>query len=223
METKVFAVRVGDKYGPHYEDYINSKIPNVTWIREELVGPKQWNKLWPMSLDIDEPIVVIDIDIIFMNDYMDCINYPVQRGEFLSAHAWWGDCRSKPYVIQGGFQKYYPKDCRYIYDEFVSKPDYWMDYYPKNKITIPGMGEQFFVEDMARQKLNIKLLPSTWITRWEYEQTYDLILGLNLDYPAEWLYLGEEFSPEIRMVHFQDLEALDAKDLKALEYSLTFS
>ena len=35
MDTKVFAIRIGDKYGRDVEDYINSKIPNVTWIREE--------------------------------------------------------------------------------------------------------------------------------------------------------------------------------------------
>ena len=109
---RVFAVRVGDKYGPHYEDYINSKIPNVTWIKKEVVGPRQWNKLYPMSLDIDEPVVVIDIDMMFINDYMDAINYPINRGEFLAAKSWWRDTLNKNYSVQGGFQKYYPKDCK---------------------------------------------------------------------------------------------------------------
>lgn len=220
---RVFAVRVGDKYGPHYEDYINSKIPNVTWIREELVGPKQWNKLWPMSLDIDEPIVVIDIDIMFINDYMDVIHYPIEHGEFLSAKSWWGDTYIDGYTIQGGFQKYYPKDVRYIYDEFVSRPDYWMEYYPKKKITIEGMGEQFFVEDMARQKLKIKYLPDIWVTRWEYQMSDRLFRNLNLNYPADWLHLGEEFSDQIRMVHYLDQEALGADELKALAQSSLFS
>ena len=220
---RVFAVRVGDKYGPHYEDYVNSKIPNVTWIREELVGAKQWNKLWPMSLDIDEPVVVIDIDIMFINDYMDAINYPIERGEFLSAKSWWGDTYIDGYSIQGGFQKYYPKDVKYIYDEFVSKPDYWMEYYPKKQITIEGMGEQFFVEDMARQRLKIKHLPDTWVTRWEHQMTDRLRLSLNLGYPADWLHLGEEFSDQIRMVHYLDQEALGKEDLEALVSSSLFS
>jgi len=220
---RVFAVRVGDKYGPHYEDYVNSKIPNVTWIREELVGAKQWNKLWPMSLDIDEPVVVIDIDIMFINDYMDAINYPIERGEFLSAKSWWGDTYIDGYSIQGGVQKYYPKDVKYIYDEFVSKPDYWMEYYPKKQITIEGMGEQFFVEDMARQRLKIKHLPDTWVTRWEHQMTDRLRLSLNLGYPADWLHLGEEFSDQIRMVHYLDQEALGKEDLEALVSSSLFS
>ena len=219
---RVFAVRVGDKYGPHYEEYINSKIPNVTWIKEEVVGPRQWNKLYPMSLDIDEPVVVIDIDMMFINDYMDAINYPIKRGEFLAAKSWWRDTRNKNYSVQGGFQKYYPKDCKYIYDEFISKPDYWMEYYPKQKITTPGMGEQYFVEDMARQKLNMKHLPDSWITRWENKMRQRIMVALNVHYPADWLHLGEMFHQDVKLVHFLDQEALDKEDLKALVNSEPF-
>jgi len=221
---RVFAVRVGDKYGAHYEDYINSKIPNVTWIREELVGPKQWNKLWPMSLDIDEPIVVIDIDVMLINNYMDIINYPIKPGEFLSFRSWWNDTWHEDYQMQGGFQKYYPKECRWFYDEFLCNKKYWMEYYPKQNITIPGMGEQYFVEDCIRDSkyLHLKFLPDQWITRWEHQMTDRLSLSLNLGYPADWLYLGEEFSPEIRMVHYLDQEALNKEDLEALAQSPLF-
>jgi hypothetical protein len=219
---RVFAVRVGNKYGPHYEDYINSKIPNVTWIKKEVVGPRQWNKLYPMSLDIDEPVVVIDIDMMFINDYMDAINYPINRGEFLAAKSWWRDTLNKNYSVQGGFQKYYPKDCKYIYDEFVSKPEYWMEYYPKQNITIPGMGEQYFVEDMARQKLDIKHLPDSWITRWQNQMTQRLVVDLNHHYSADWLHLGEEFHHQVKLVHFLDQEALDEEKLAALANSEPF-
>ena len=52
-KTKVFAVRVRDKYGQEVEDYINSKISNVTWIRDELPGiDLQWNKLRVMTLHL---------------------------------------------------------------------------------------------------------------------------------------------------------------------------
>lgn len=223
METRVYAVRVGDKYGPHYEDYINSKIPNVNWIREELVGPKQWNKLWPMSLDIDEPVVVIDIDIMFINNYMDVINYPIERGEFLSAKSWWQDTWHKDYSMQGGFQKYYPKDCKYIYDKFISDPEYWMGYYPKQDITIPGMGEQYFVEDSVKEKLKLKFIPTDWMTRWEHQMSHQLVTDLNLGYPLDWLYLGEEFYPEIRLVHYLDQGPLDEDTLKVLAQSETYA
>ena len=37
-----------------------------------------------MNMDIDEPVVVIDIDLKFINDYMDAINYAIERNEFLT-------------------------------------------------------------------------------------------------------------------------------------------
>ena len=175
-----------------------------------------------MSLDIDEPVCVIDIDMSFINDYMDVINYPIKRGEFVAAQSWWKDT-DRGYKLQGGFQKYYPKDVKYIYDEFVSRPEYWMEYYPKKQITIEGMGEQFFVEDMARQRLKIKHLPDTWVTRWEHQMTERLQLSLNLGYPADWLHLGEEFADQLKLVHYLDQEALCKEDLEALASSSLFS
>ena len=109
MVPQVFAVRTGEKYGPHYEDYINSKIPNVTWIREEIIAPKQWNKLVPMSYDINEPIVVIDIDQMFVNDYMDAINYPIERGEFYQLDLGGEILTKKNILFKEGFKSITPK------------------------------------------------------------------------------------------------------------------
>ena len=69
----IIAVRIGDKYGPEYEEYLNKKLSkyNILWIREPY-HPKvtlQWNKMWGMQLDQDEPICVIDIDVLLINDY----------------------------------------------------------------------------------------------------------------------------------------------------------
>ena len=204
METRVYAVRTGDKYGPEIEEYINSKIPNVSWIREEIIGAHQWNKLVPMSLDIDEPVCVIDIDVSFINDYMDMINYPIERGQFVAAQSWWKDT-DKEYKLQGGFQKYYPKDCRYIFDKFMADREHWMEYYIKNGTTIgPVNGEQYFVEDSVKERLDLKFLPPEWITKWHRVAAYDTqwLLEANLAYPGEYLYL-DGFNPQIRMIHHQ--------------------
>ena len=141
----------------------------------------------------------------FINDYMDVINYPIQRGEFIAAQSWWKDT-DRGYKLQGGFQKYYPKDCRYIYDKFVSDPEYWMEYYIKNGTCDgPINGEQYFVEDSVNEKLKLKFLPATWITRWTRFGYYDkdFILEANLHYPGDWLFIGQEFHPDVRLVHFQ--------------------
>lgn len=216
MAIRIFCVRIGDKYGPEYEDYINSKLPNVTWIREEFIGRLQWNKLIPMSMDLDEPIVVLDIDMLFVNDYMDAINYPIQQGEFLSMRSWWND---KP-GLQGGFQKYYPKDCKYIYDKFIKDPEYWQQYYIKNGSTIgPVNGEQFFIQDTVNEKLDLKYLPESWYTRWKEDADYDWIVNENTRYPGGWLYLGG-LNPDIRIVHFLDRRDQCAVNLKAQEQKL---
>lgn len=204
MGTTVLAVRIGDRYGREYEDYINSKLDNVVWINKAF-DPRvqlQWNKLYGMSMDTDDPIVVLDIDQLLINDYMDLIEYPIERGEFVSINPWWQDSPDKKYKMQGGFQKYYPKDCKYIYDKFISNPEYWQQYYIKNGTTIgPCNGEQYFVEDSVNERLSMKFVPQEWIGCFVNEPSQDYIAQANVRYPGEWYYLGE-FNPDVKLVHF---------------------
>ena len=215
MGTKVFALRIGEKFGQDVEDYINSKIPNVTWIRDELDGVRlQWNKMRVMNMDIDEPVVVIDIDLEFINDYMDAINYPIERGQFLSARSWWRDTirTDVSYSVNGGFFKYYPKDCKYIYDKFMKDKFYWQRYYIENNITVgPVNGEQYFVEDSVRERLKLKLLPVEWFTRWKsgFDSTDEQMIKWQWNTTKKYkqltgnsyVYLGD-FHPDIKYVHF---------------------
>ena len=79
---KIVAVRIGDKYGPEYEKYLESKLPEYEfiWVREPIreAVTLQWNKMYGMSLDIDEAICVMDIDVLLENDYRKIFEYPVQ-------------------------------------------------------------------------------------------------------------------------------------------------
>ena len=149
-----------------YEEYLESKLPEYEfiWVREPIREDVilQWNKMYGMSLDIDEPICVMDIDIILTNDYKEVFEFPIKRGEFACMPGWWReDAKDEvPYPMNGGFFKYYPKDCRYIYDEFMSNTDHWQQYYIKNGVTKgPVNGEQYFVWDQAKKQLDMKLLP----------------------------------------------------------------
>ena len=69
---KIVAVRIGNRYGPEYETYLESKLPEYefVWIREPMADniKLQWNKMYGMTLNIDEPICVIDIDILLINE-----------------------------------------------------------------------------------------------------------------------------------------------------------
>ena len=204
MDTKIFAIRIGDRYGPEYEEYLNSKLPNITWIRKSFDNRVlfQWNKLFLMNLDIDHPIIVIDIDILLINDYMDLINYPIKEEEFLSIHAWWKDTNKLGYKMNGGFQKYYPKKCKYIFEKFAKDPIYWQQYYIKNGTTIgPVNGEQYFVEDSAKEQLKLKLAPSEWVCRFKNNYDKNWLANLNVKYPGKYAYI-DEFNSNIKLVHY---------------------
>lgn len=213
---KILCVRHGNHYGPEYEEYLESKLPEYEfiWLRERYQDDVklQWNKMYGMSLDIDEPIVVMDIDILLINDYKEIFEYPVERGEFLAMPGWWRDTDNQNYQINGGFFKYYPKDCRYIFDKFMENPVYWQKFYINNGTTIgPVNGEQFFVEDHVKERLNLKLLPNAWVTRWLTDYVYDKTTHLGWQYSItekykeasgnDYLFMGD-FHPDIKMVHF---------------------
>ena len=216
---KILAVRIGEKYGPEYEDYLEKKLSGegytLEWIREPYHPkvPLQWNKMWGMQLDKDDPICVMDIDVLLMGDYKKIFDYPIKQGQFLAMPGWWRDTKKEGYFINGGFFKYYPKDCKYIYDKFMSDIHGWQRYYIDNGVTKgPVNGEQYFVEDSVKERLQLIMLPNHWFTRWavnedivnrsmtkwqvQITRKYQKITG------NDYIFLGGEFHPDIKFVHF---------------------
>jgi hypothetical protein len=224
---KIFCVRIGNKYGPEYEKYLEDRLPeyDIHWIREPFAPGimLQWNKMLPMSLDIDEPVVVMDIDLLLINDYRKVFDYPVERGEFVASPDWWNLNHDRMgYTINGGFFKYYPQDCRYVYDKFMENPRKWQQHYINNGTTSgPVNGEQYFVEDTVKERLTIKTLPDAWFTRWATPKAVDhsrmwepdridsykqWVVWMNMEYTSEtgneFLYLDGEFHEDVKVVHF---------------------
>jgi hypothetical protein len=213
----IICIRIGEKYGPEYEDYLNKKLSKykIHWIHEpydERVT-LQWNKMWGMQLDQDTPICVMDIDVLLMGDYESIFDYPIMRGQFLAMPGWWRDTKKEGYSINGGFFKYYPKDCKYIYDKFMKDIHGWQRHYIDNGVTRgPVNGEQYFVEDSVKEKLELITLPKEWFTRWvvdsdivgrsmttwqvQITRKYREITG------NDYIFLGGEFHPDIKFVHF---------------------
>ena len=80
---KILAVRIGEKYGLEYEEYLERKLSDyeISWIREPYHQKVslQWNKMWGMQLDQDDPICVMDIDVLLMGDYKKIFDYPIER------------------------------------------------------------------------------------------------------------------------------------------------
>jgi len=205
---KVFCVRIGPKYGEEYEDYIEDKLSDydIHWIRQPFDNrvELQWNKMLPMKLDIGEPVCVMDIDVILINDYKKIFDYPIQRGEFIGAPDWWQN--RDDYHLNGGFFKYYPRDCKYIFDKFMKDPKGWQQHYIKNGTTIgPVNGEQYFVEDSVNEKLKLKLLPNAWFTRWTNAGTKEWKININKLYKEksgnEYLNI-DEFHSDIKFIHY---------------------
>ena len=81
--VRIYCVRIGDKYGQQYEDYMNEKLADyeVIWIKEPIKPgvPLQWNKMAAMNDDSDEPVLVLDIDKLLINDYKEAIEYPIEH------------------------------------------------------------------------------------------------------------------------------------------------
>jgi len=203
---KIYCVSIGEKYGPEFEKYLENKLGTIIWIRDQIAPnvPLQWNKMYPMSLSDTEPVCVIDLDIVLENDYMDLFNYPIERGEFLSIHGWWRDAPG--YTLNGGFFKYYPIDCNYIYEKFMSSIEKWKVHYIKNKTTIgPVNGEQYFVEDSVNEKLKLKLAPSSWVTRWKNDYSHIWFEELTKKYTeasGEDYLKEDDWNPNIKLVHY---------------------
>lgn len=219
---KIIAVRIGDRYGPEYETYLESKLTGYEfiWIREPIQNNilLQWNKIYGMNLDIDEPVVVIDIDILLTGDYKQMFDYPIERGQFLSIPGWWRDLQGEEkerFTINGGFYKYYPKDCKYIYDKFMENPEHWQKKYIEEGYTSgPVNGEQHFIEDSVKEELELVLLPVNWACRvdtrekihhFTHKQNYMDVLYQKLT-GNDYMFLGGEFHPDIKFVHFTHME-----------------
>ena len=203
---KILAIRIGDRYGPEYETYLESKLPEYEfiWIREPIRPDVtlQWNKMYGMSLDIDEPICVMDIDVILTNDYKKIFDYPIKPGEFLALPGWWRDGNPE-YKINGGFFKYYPKDCKHIYDIFMKDVDKWQEHFIKNGITKgPVNGEQYFVEEHVRNSKNLKF-PLVRVSFIELEDNKDEIE----DFENYW-------SSKVDAINFQKLTDYKDKVIK---------
>lgn len=212
---KILAVRIGDRYGPEYEEYLESKLPDADfiWIREPIQDNimLQWNKIAGMNLDLDEPLCVMDIDVILTHNYMELFEYPIKRGQFLHAPNWWRGNSAGKWRVNGGFYKYYPKDCKYIYDKFMATPEYWQAKYILDGTTTgPVNGEQHFIEEAANERLEVISLPDAWFCRMESrESERHYISSTNRLYKEktgnDYMFLGGEFHPDIKFVHFTNM------------------
>lgn len=205
---KIFCVRIGDKYGPEYEDYIESKLEghDIHWIRKPYKPeiPLQWNKIQVFGLDIDEPVILMDIDKLLINDYHEIINYPCKKGQFVTTPYWWKRT-TNPYKSSGGFYKFWPSTTRHIYEKFMGDISYYTSYYIKAGLTTgPVNGEFMFVQD-SLYGMDMQIMPNAWFTRWVADpdiSTQSIEIRYCESTGNDYLFDGDNFHPDVKMVHF---------------------
>ena len=140
--------------------------------------------------------------MVLLNDYKTIFDYPIEKGQFLAMRQWWGDTGVQ--LINGGFFKYNPKDCKYIFDKFMKDIDHWQSYYIEKGVTIgPVNGEQNFVEESVKEKLELITFDDRWFTRWCQDPKINRELNdLYMEYFREPMVLDGDFQERIKLVHF---------------------
>ena len=122
--------------------------------------------------------------------------------QMVNAKQWWENTEVQ--TINGGFFKYYPKDCKYIYEKFMKDIDFWQSYYIKNRMTVgPVNGEQNFVEAAVRERLKIVMFEEKWCVRWTKDtNANNYYQKLYRKYYKQNLFQGGSFNKDVKLIHF---------------------
>ena len=79
---------------------------------------------------------------------------------------WWRDTSEKKHKINGGFFKYFPKDCKYIYDRFINRKRlYCLKILHRQRYNTVISSEQYFVEDSVNERLKLKIILNSWVAQ----------------------------------------------------------
>ena len=89
-------------------------------------------------------------------------------------------------------------------DKFMKDIDHWQSYYIEKGITVgPVNGEQNFVEESVKEKLELITFSDKWCTRWCQDPKINRELNdLYMKYFHEPLIIDDKFNERIKIVHF---------------------
>lgn len=127
---------------------------------EHSLCERQWYKvdfMGPMNSDIDEPIIVMDLDLTFLRNIDHIVDIPINPSEFFAIERWWR-APGQQMNINGGMYKYYPSTCHHAFMSFYEKPQFWQNnyrQYSRNPVT----GEQYFMFDHMTKTHMIRTFP----------------------------------------------------------------
>lgn len=163
---------------------------------------RQWYKVDFFGYDIvtgNEPVIVIDLDWVILDDVTDIIDMPITRNQFAAVERWWRQPTDKV-KLNGGMYKFYPGTCIQTYNTFHAAADMWQErYYGPRRIK----GEQNFVYDIVSRSHEIVFFPGERIGR--YRKNYEPGMEVYCDcyrekYNLEY-FSNNTFNPQIALIH----------------------
>ena len=224
----VLTLKVSKKYGSEYVNKLNnglkrfSTVPYKMYCYTEdpegldndiivipLEDPTafklQWHKVIFHKTNFGgipkgEKCLTLDIDWIIINNMNDILSYNLPKNHLGCFERWWSR-RRHMCKLNGGFQMFYMGETNYIWEKFSKNPDYWQDYYIKNKLADgPVNGEQNFIDEHANKK---HWFPMEWFAKYRKEEYLKMQIEWNRDVNSnEPYFMGGDFCDTIKMVHF---------------------
>jgi len=185
---------------PHLFDNTLNVIP-ITHDRCE----RQWYKMdfmGPMNNHLEEPIIVMDIDMTIISCVDDIVDIPTDRNDFYAISRWWRSPHDK-LTINGGMYKYYPSTCTAAYDQFYANPTAWQSKY---RCPASGLvhGEQLCVWELLSATHNIKTFPGQSIVRYRKDMP-DVMEDYNNQYcktfNLPYMRRNGSYHPNVSIIH----------------------
>lgn len=170
------------------------------------IGWRQWHKVDFFNMaPVGQVCFISDLDWTFVGDVTDIFSAPVSSGELVAPHRWWTRGKGRGYTINGGLYKFIGGDHKYIPDTFYQDTEYWMMKYIRMRLALPPVnGEQNFVDQMLRVNGGtIKYFePQDAFGRVppDHEHAIEYNLLYSSTFGEDWLWMGGEFNPKVRMI-----------------------
>lgn len=233
---KICTVYFGNKYTPDYVGKLfdsirrNSSIPFQSIcisdnpnVKADIVLPYNYNsniKLHWHKLKFFSPhyayqnpgddIIVMDIDQVITSNVDELIGHPVEDGELVTYGIWWN---SEQLIKQGlaletngGFYKFKSGTLSYVWDDFISAPEYWqIKFFNDEVVHYKYYGEQNYVNWKVfwEAKANVHTTPEKWIAKY-HSDDYFKNIKLNKKYcekfDVDYMIL-DDVHPNIKVVH----------------------
>lgn len=162
------------------------------WYKIDFFGPD-------IVPDVNEPIIVMDVDWSIIRNIDHLIDVPIAQDEFISTPRWWRE-DDDPLPISGGFYKFIPASCKYMWDTFYENPEHWQEKYRNPDHIFSVQGEQDFVWEHASKAHKMITLPGYKFARVmnnlgpevynqiieKYKVRYERIFGHSYNTNGEW-------------------------------------